>query len=348
MTTARTAIVGLGTVSFEHIAKLQAMPGVQIVGLCDLSATLASAVAERFGVGPPYTDLTEMLATGRPDVVHVLTPPQTHLGIVGMALDAGAHVLVEKPIAPTWDDYVAMREAAVRHDRLLVENYNYRFMPDVLRALDIVAAGAVGEVVHVDATFGVTLAGGSPYADRDVPHFAHALPGGALQNFVSHPISVALAFTGESSAIASARRRLGSGALGDDELRALLAGPRTTALVGVTGNARPAGFVVRVEATKGAVEVDVWNRRLRVDTEGGGLAKLANGIRGGAGEVAATGRLLLRAATARQDYFAGLATLLERFYAAVADRSIAPPVSLDEMDRVNRAVAEVLSPERRL
>jgi len=82
--------------------------------------------------------------------VHVLTPPQAHLDLTLMALEAGAHVFVEKPIAPTLEDYGRMRDAALERELLLCENYNYRFGRGVQKALEAVRSGALGDVVPVE------------------------------------------------------------------------------------------------------------------------------------------------------------------------------------------------------
>jgi len=130
----RAGIVGLGAISFEHIEKLKVVDGVEIAGICDLDPLVGSAVAERYGIGPVFTDFGELLAEARPDAVHVLTPPASHRPLVLQALDAGAHVLVEKPIATTWDEYAEMRDAAAGAGLRLVENYNWRLSRPVRRS----------------------------------------------------------------------------------------------------------------------------------------------------------------------------------------------------------------------
>jgi len=343
MNAIRVAVIGLGAIAFEHLAKLRSQPRVQVAGVCDLSLTLASAVAERFGVGPAYVDHERMLATERPDVVHVLTPPQSHRMLVLAALEAGAHVLVEKPIAVTLAEYVEMRDAATRRGLLLCENYNYRFSRGVLAALSAHRRGELGRVVNVDVTFCGVMAGNGAYADRQVPHFAHALPGGALQNFASHPISLALAFLGECEEAVCVRRRLDPGFPGDDELRALLrgAGGGCAALT-VSRHARPARFTLSVQGTRASAEVDVYAGHMQLDAA---ESAIAASLRRGVGHLAAGAATTARAATGRRDAFEGLATLLDGFYDAV--RGGPAPITAAEMDAVNGVLHELLSPTER-
>jgi predicted dehydrogenase len=341
----RAGIVGLGAISFEHIEKLLLIGGVEIVGLCDLEPLVATAVAERFEVGPCFSDVEQMLAESRPDVVHVLTPPATHLSITLKALDAGAHVLVEKPMATTWDEYVQMRDAAGRAGRRLVENYNWRLSSPVRRAEALHRTGAIGEVVHVDVVFGGVMRG-ALLTDR-AGHFSHELPGGALHNFATHPVSIALAFIGPSKGLATAQLRLDPAAQSDDELRTLVAGRAATALVSVTRHSEPPAFTLRVVGTAGSLEVDLYNDRLFLARPGGGPAKVVNGVRHGVSELVGSAALVAKTITSRLDHFEGLEFLIRELYGSVASGG-EPPISIAEMDAVNEVMSTLFSPAARL
>ncbi len=335
----RAAVVGLGAISLEHVEKLQRLDDVRIAGICDLEPAVVDAVGERFGIDARFTDYGQMLAQAEPHVVHVLTPPQSHRDLAIAAMDAGAHVLVEKPIAATAGDFAAMRDAARARGLHLIENYNWREAAVVRRALGLFRAGEIGDVVHVDVVFGGVLSGGGPVADRDLVHFSHGLPGGVLQNFASHPVSIALAFTGPCSTAAAVRRRLDPAMQSDDELRALLAGERATALVSVTRHVEPPGFLLRVCGDAGTIEADLYNDRLYVARPGGGAAKLANGVRHGLNLLGGAASLVADTLTSRLDHFEGLETLLEGTYRAVAEGG-EPPVSAADVEAVNAVMFE--------
>jgi predicted dehydrogenase len=344
----RAGIVGLGAISLVHIEKLMRLPGVRIVGLCDLERPVVDAVCERYSLDAGFTDFEQMLAEAKPDVVHVLTPPQSHRPLAVAALEAGAHVLVEKPIAPAREDYAAMRAAADEAGLYLVENYNWRQAAVVRRALGLVRAGRIGDVVHVDVVFGGVLSGeGGPVRDRDVVHFSHGLPGGALQNFASHPVSIALAFAGPCAGVSTMRRRLDPAIQSDDELRALLAGERSSALVSVTRHSEPPSFTLRVAGTGGSLEADLYNDRLFVASPGGGVTKVANGVRHGLNLLGGAATLFAGTLTSRIDHFEGLESLLRGLYAAVSEGG-EPPVSIAEIDAVNDVMFKVFSDEGQL
>ena len=348
MTGATAALIGLGGIADEHLAKLRWMPDVEVVAVCDLSMTLARAVAERFEVGGAYDDAQRMLEEKRPDAVHILTPPGPHHRLALTALDAGAHVLVEKPIATSWTEYAEMRDAARAADRMLVENYNYRFMRAVLKGLEARRSGAIGEPVALDVSMTVGVGSGSgPYADRDLPHFAHDLPGGALFNFASHPASMVAAFLGAPDEVCARRRRVGSASLSDDELRAVVGVGGASATVTLTSHAQPSSFTLDLRGTEGRLEVDVFNQRVFVSRADGRIGRLLDAARLGANQLQGAGAMALRVATARHDYFEGLRTLLERFYAAVNGTG-PPPVPVAEMDAANHLVAALFDPGNQL
>ena len=337
--------MGLGAISFEHIEKVQLVDGAEIAAICDLDPLVTAAVAERYGIEPAFTDLARMLAESRPDVVHVLTPPATHLPIARQALDAGAHLLVEKPIAPSWDEYAEMRDAAAAAGRRLVENYNWRLSRTMRRAEGLYRSGALGEVVHVDAVFGGVMRG-ALLSDR-AGHFSHELPGGALQNFATHPVSLALAFIGEPRGAATAQLRLDPDAQSNDELRVLIAGASATALVSVTRHAEPPAFTVRVAGTKGTLEVDLYNDRVFLAGPGGGVSKVVNGVRRGLSELTGSAVLVGRTVTARLDHFEGLEFLIRQLYASIQSGT-EPPITIAEMDAVNDVMARLFSPAAQL
>jgi predicted dehydrogenase len=340
VTRLRVAVVGLGAIAFEHLDKLAQRADAAVVGVCDVSQTLADAVAERFGVGLAYVSYARMLDEARPDVVHVLTPPQSHHDLVIAALEAGAHVLVEKPIATTLDELHEMHEAARAAGRMLCENYNYRFSRGVRAALDAHARGDLGEVVSVDVSFGGVMGASGPYGDLLVPHFAHALPGGAMQNFVSHPVSLALPFIGGCERARAFASRSDPALLSDDELRAVIEGSRATAVITVSANAWPAHFELTVQGNRGRAHVDVYGGTARLDAS---ASVIGGGLRRGLHELGVTAAATLRAFAGRRDAFEGLGSLMDAFYdAAIAGGP--SPVSHSEMLAVNEVVRDLLVP----
>ena len=107
-TTLRAATIGAGKISEEHLRFLSASPRARLVGVCDLSPAVADFAARKFNAQAAYTDYANMLADARADVVHILTPAATHPRLVSDCLNAVAHVIVEKPVAPTHGQFMEL------------------------------------------------------------------------------------------------------------------------------------------------------------------------------------------------------------------------------------------------
>ena len=188
----KAVLIGAGHIARQHLACLRELPGVEIAGVCDLSPATAESAAERFNIARWFTDSNVMLETVRPDVVHVTTPPGSHFALASTALNAGAHVVVEKPVTATYDELVTLAERSRQTGRALVEDYNYIYNSATRRILDLIESGDFGQVVHVEVFITLDILGkGSPFIDPNAPHPCLALKGGAIADFLTHLASLA-------------------------------------------------------------------------------------------------------------------------------------------------------------
>jgi len=217
---ARAAVVGCGVISTEHFRVLAKHPRIELVGVCDRSPAAVRWTAERYAT-KPFTDHAEMLASEQPDVVHVLTPPSSHRAIAEDALRAGAHVIVEKPIASSLAELNEMLSIADRCGRYLVESHNYRFNDQILAIDDLVTRGVLGDVVAVDLLLALDLRA-SKFAMADGNPTAH-LPGGAVRDFLTHLCYLGMHYFGDAPIGAVEARwqnRSGNPYIGADDFEA--------------------------------------------------------------------------------------------------------------------------------
>ena len=200
----RVAVIGAGHISRQHLACLSQLPGVETVGICDLSPAMAEAAADQFRVPHWFTDAQEMLGSVDPDVVHVGTPPASHFALAQAALEAGAHVFVEKPITTAMDELERLIELAKQKERVLLEDHNYLYNASVEQLLAWQRSGALGDVTHVEVNVALAvLAEGSRMADPNLPHPSLKLPGGVVAEFLSHMAYLCHAFVGPYGAVHS-------------------------------------------------------------------------------------------------------------------------------------------------
>lgn len=146
----RFGVIGVGTVFGLHQTALLAN-GVEVVGVADVNVDAARDRAEELGC-PYFADHRELLERARPDAVAVLAPHPFHASITVDCLEAGAHVLVEKPIAVEVAEADRMIEASERNQRLLAVNFQHRTRSEVRTAKKLIAEGHLGDLQRIQLT----------------------------------------------------------------------------------------------------------------------------------------------------------------------------------------------------
>lgn len=151
----KVGVIGTGTISESHLNAYQNNPDVEIRALCDLNAELLQKRGETYGVPAErlYADYREMLAKERLDAVSVCTWNSQHAPCAIAALEAGAHVLCEKPMAMNAAEARTMKEAADRNGKLLMIGFVRRFGNDCDILKDFIDRGDFGELYHAKATY---------------------------------------------------------------------------------------------------------------------------------------------------------------------------------------------------
>ena len=144
----RYAFIGAGGIAGAHMRYLKEMDDVELVAMADISKKSMEGKAEQFGIDGVYTDYKKMLAEVKPDAVSVCTPNGAHAEGSIAASNAGAHVMVEKPMAMSAAEAQKMIAAAKKKRRKLVIGFQYRFDPKTKFIKDAVDAGRMGKVVY--------------------------------------------------------------------------------------------------------------------------------------------------------------------------------------------------------
>jgi predicted dehydrogenase len=345
MTELKAAVIGTGRIARQHLQCLAQLPGVRTVAVCDLWQALAEATGERYGAIPAFTDHRRMLEETQPDVVHVTTPPNAHFRLASDALDSGANVIVEKPITPTYDEFLQLASKATTARRMLIEDYNYLFNKSVRRIKSLLDDGQLGEVVHVEVFICLDILGkGSPFADRNAPHPCLKMPGGAIADFLPHLASLAHLFVGAHEKVDTiwSKHRADS-PLPSDEFRAQITAKRGTASLGFSANIQPDVFMLRVCGTRLRAEANLFEPRLTVQRTRGGpkpLTPLLNGMSEARDIRRASVGGLWRKLSGGPGAYEGLWELLAQTYASLQTQT-EPPLTLDQMAEVNRLVADL-------
>lgn len=148
----RTAVVGAGFIGPVHVEALQRL-GVRVAGILGVSNQESQAAAEQLGLPRAYGSFDEVLADETVPVVHIATPNRLHYPMAKAALEAGKHVMCEKPLAMNATESADLVELARKKGLVAGVNYNIRYYPLCLEAADMRRRGDLGEVYSVCGSY---------------------------------------------------------------------------------------------------------------------------------------------------------------------------------------------------
>ena len=149
----RLGLVGAGVIGARHIGAMDAVDGVELVGIAD-TVPAAKAIADERGV-PFFIDVEALLAETKPDGVVICTPTEHHLAPSLAALEAGAYVFVEKPICATVEEAQKIVAKSAEVGRHALVGHQRRYYPQVEKAREMVQGGALGPLVAVSGQWTV-------------------------------------------------------------------------------------------------------------------------------------------------------------------------------------------------
>ncbi len=187
------AVLGPGQIARRFVSQLGASQRGRLVAVGSSDPRRAADFAAEAGSERIRTgNYADVLSDSEVDAVYVSTVHTGHAHLVLSAIAAGKHVLCEKPMAPNHGTVMALVDAARTGDVSLVEAYMYRFHPQTERVRELVAAGAIGELTHIDASFAFRAAG------QRGRLFDPDLAGGGILDVGGYPVSLARAVVGAS------------------------------------------------------------------------------------------------------------------------------------------------------
>ncbi|MBA2175514.1 Gfo/Idh/MocA family oxidoreductase [Halobacillus locisalis] len=154
MSKLNVAVIGCGSIAqHRHLLEYQANEHVSITAVCDLVEERVEKVAQKYNA-KAYTSYEELLAKENVDLVSVCLPNYLHAPVSIAALNAGNHVLCEKPMATSREEAERMIEAAEASGKTLMIAHNQRFVPSHQKAKELISEGAIGKVYSFRTAFG--------------------------------------------------------------------------------------------------------------------------------------------------------------------------------------------------
>ncbi|MFZ2166612.1 MAG: Gfo/Idh/MocA family oxidoreductase, partial [Propionibacteriaceae bacterium] len=297
------AVVGIGDISALHLAAIQANPGIDLVAVCDVDPARAERAGRTFGV-PAYTDHRTLLRELSPDVVHVTTPHDQHVPVAVDALDAGSHVLTEKPIGQTVAAGRRLVDRAATASTKVGVVFQNRYNPSSVAIRALLDSGALGPIAGARAAV---------WWYRNPAYYAAApwrgrwetAGGGVLINQAIHTLDLLTWFLGHP---ASVRGRAATLALAD----AIEVEDIASIVIDHDTGVRSTFFATNCHHTNADIELEITGRDGVVKLTGGEVWQTdAAGTRQIASDSQATGE--------RSYWGKGHSLLIDDFYARLAD-----------------------------
>ena len=348
--TLKVAVVGCGKTADMHLSGVKTLSFARIVAVCDVEPLMSEQLAARYGVANCYSDFDELLAVEKPDVVHIATPPPSHLSLAIRALDAGCHLVVEKPLALDSHEAAELIAHAERRARKLTIAYTYYFDPAARMLRRLIQEQVMGDAVHLESFLGYNLSGpfGGPIlADRN--HWVHKLPGKLFQNVLDHLLNKITEFVPDENPSVQAyswqaaeRPRQPDCDL-PDELRVMVIGENQSAYATFSSHSRPLQHFLTLYGTKNTAHLDFENSTItlaRESTLPGVLGRLVFPFAQGWQHFREGGKNVLRFARSEYHFFEAFNYLLSEFYGAIVhDKPV--PIPYREILRVATLVDRV-------
>ena len=353
----KVALIGCGKIADSYADEICRIPDIELAAVCDSEILMAERLKIRYGIPWIYDNVDRLLAEQQPHVVHVTTPPQSHLELAKKSFAAGCHVYMEKPAALTAADVIAMIDAAKIAGRAITFNYIYLFEPVALRLREMVAKGYFGEILHIESFYGYNLMGpfGSAFMENK-NHWVHSLPGKLLHNVIDHLINKIVEFlpagpihvhaAGQARADALKRDETG---LFADELRVMLESSGVTAYATFSAHIRPMDHFVRVYGDKRSATANLTDQTItshRTPTVRGAVGRLFPPFQSARETLSEAFGNLGRFRRSEFHLTSGLRYGLRAFYETVRSGG-PPPIPYDQVIRVSEVMDEIFAQLRK-
>jgi predicted dehydrogenase len=243
----RWGILSTGHIAATFVEDLKLMPDADVVAVGSRTQAAADAFARRYDIPRAYGDWASLAADGEVDVVYVATPQSAHHAAASLCLRAGRAVLCEKPFTLSVATARDLVDTARSTDVFLMEAMWTRCNPTILRMVELIGDGAIGEVTSVHADFGI-----GPFGPDHRLH-SLALGGGALFDLGVYPLTIAHLALGRPDTIAAWASLTPAGV---DANTGMLFGYATGALAALScGIVGSTSITATITGTQGRIEL---------------------------------------------------------------------------------------------
>ena len=311
------AIVGSGIVAHHHARHLAGCSATRLAAVVDTNRAAAEAFAKRWNVSRVYDSLPNLFTAGAVDAVHITTPPDSHESLARQAIEHSLDVMVEKPVAYSYRATEELYQLAAARGARLVPDYSLFFTEQMCLAREWIAQGRIGRIVCVECLYQTRL-DRARFEEPKAPPWLFELPAGPLHNFFTHPLYLALQFTGPVRGVNIVPRHTGYLPQGiTDNLDLLINGATCSAFVNVSLAVAPSQVALVVHGEQGRILIDFDSFQIALENASGRFGSVMRLLRPafrGLRAIQQTGGTALKVLQKRLMPYSGLKALIERFY----------------------------------
>lgn len=255
----KIAIIGCGLNSDYHINFAKEYPGIEIIGVVDKDEKKAEKCAVRWDINRYFKNFKDLVAIDRPDVVHVVTPPKTHMEVAKEAIEAGCNVLIEKPLALNLKEAKSLFDLADKNGVKMCAMHNHFFDPCMVKARRLIESGQAGRIISVESHYGMNtwFDAFMKYPAPNILPWIYGMPGGVFHDFMPHPLYVMLPFLGKIEKVRVLEKSFGELPQNmSDELRIQINGEKAFGDLVFSFASKPQHHFVRFYGTKMMIHVN--------------------------------------------------------------------------------------------
>jgi 2-alkyl-3-oxoalkanoate reductase len=273
----RVGVLGCGRVAEHHLKFLSQMRNVDIVGLADVNISQARQLGEKYGIQNSFSSVDELLDFARPDILHIVSPPQHHFEPAVKAIEKGVHVLIEKPITLNYEDTRKLYALAEDRNVKICPDYIHLFNPIILEAKAAIQQNDLGKLIYAESYMSEDLS--DPALKESIGrHWSFDLPGGVMQNYITHPLYLVFEWLGKINKVTACPRQFGSLPQGlSDHVDVLVEGEKANGKITMTFAPKYPNYYLKLFFAKGIVIIDFVTQTYTLEKVNG-LPRAANRV----------------------------------------------------------------------
>lgn len=256
-----------------HLKSIKEVEGITVTAVADLDQTRMEGVRRKAGAERGYTDPKELLADPMVEAVAINTPPRFHEGLVLEAIEAGKHVLCEKPLAQTIEGCKKIRDALRGTGRVVLPVHNYAFTPCLVAAQGLIEKGEIGALQGIDVRFDNNLWSYGAKTDFRTKEMY-----GIVEDILPHALSVVQVLSDPVSEVTEAEGWKKRYPVLDNIRLSMLTGSGVTVRGEMNWTSLIPGFTVKAMGEEGTIQIDLMKAPYGVKVKTGRGRKQIGGM----------------------------------------------------------------------